>query len=220
MLLRFALVVFLGLLAALPAAAKELVKSFHADIEVARSGKVLVTETITIVSEGRKFRHGIYRDIPLLRPTGKYMTPVAFEVLSVERDGEPENNIRGFMAGGTRVYLGKQDFLLPPGEHVYRWTYRIDNQIRENGDRDMFAWNLTGQWDFLIEKASASVKLPSGIKVLGTFQKAGIPEMSFTNAIVTVDGAKLVFSSVNPIQQGGSMQFEIYIPKNSIERPH
>lgn len=220
MWLRFALVVLFGFLAALPATAKERVKSFHADIEVARTGKVLVTETITIVSEGKKFQHGIYRDIPLFHRTADDMTPVGFEVLKVERDGEPENNIRGFAAGGTRVYLGKSDFLLPPGEHVYRWTYRIDNQIREDVDRDMFVWNVTGRWDFVIEKASASVKLPAGTKVLGTFQTAGIPEMSYDNVIVTVDGAKLVFSSVIPIQQGGFMQFRIYIPKNSIERLH
>ena len=124
------------------------------------------------------------------------------------------------MAGGTRVYIGKKDVLLQPGEHVYRWTYRIDNQIWEDGDRDVFPWDVTGQWaDFVIEKASASVKLPSGVKVLGTFAKAGVPEMSFINTTTTVDGAKLVFSSILPIQQGGTMQFQIYIPRNSIERP-
>lgn len=219
MWLRLALVVFLGLIASLPATAKERIKSVHTDIEIARTGEVLVTETIVIVSEGKVFKHGIYRDIPLVDRTGGGMKPAAFAVLEVERDGATANHFLGFMAGGTRVYLGKSDELLPPGEHVYRWSYRTDNRIRDAGANDMFAWNVTGRSNLAIEAASAALKLPDGTSVLGTQQRAGIPEMSFENVIVTVDGANLVFNALIPIQPGGSMSFKVLIPKNSIERP-
>lgn len=202
------------------ARAEEYIKSYRTAIEIARTGKIKVTETIEIVSEGKEFKHGIFRDFPMGYMTPGGMEPVLLEILEVTRDGAPEGHHPGVILGGRRVYIGKKDELLPVGEHTYRITYRIDNQIHPAGENDMFAWDVTGTWPFRIEHAEAKVSLPAGTKVLGTQQHAGTPEMSYDNATVTVEGSTLVFSSVLPLQRGGSLQFKILIPKNSIERPH
>jgi hypothetical protein len=204
----------------LAACAEEYVKSFRSDIEIARTGKLMVTETITIVSEGKEFKHGIFRDFPMGYMALEGMKPVMLDIIEVTRDGAPESHHPGFLAGGRRVYFGNKEVLLPDGEHTYRITYRTDNRIRPAGDNDMLPWNVTGTWPFRIEHAEARVRLPDGTKVLSTQATAGTPEMSYDNASVTAEGSTLVFSSVLPVQPTGALQFKILIPKDSIERPH
>ena len=47
------------------ASAKEHIKSYHSDIHVLENSDMLVTETITVISEQDKIKRGIYRDLPL-----------------------------------------------------------------------------------------------------------------------------------------------------------
>jgi hypothetical protein len=220
MVFRALLLAILLAATGLAARAEEYIKSFKSDIELARSDAIKVTETITIVSEGREFKHGIFRDFSMGYMTPEGMRPVLLDIIEVTRDGLRESHHPGFLAGGRRIYIGKQDVLLPDGEHTYRITYRTDNRVHPDGDNDLFAWNVTGTWPFRIEHAEARVRLPNGTRVLGTQATAGIPEMSYDNAGVTVDGSALVFSSVLPVQPRGSLQFRIHIPKDFIERPH
>lgn len=217
--LRLALALLITLLAALPLRAEEIVASFHAEIVVARTGKVLVTETIDIVSEGKQFRRGIYRDIPLSTMTEGGMAPIVLKVLKVERDGAPEGYLRSFQAGGNRVYFGREDALLPPGKHSYRWTYEIEHQIRPDGADDMFAWNVTGVWGFGIERASATVKLPNGVKILATEQQAGTPDTPDYNVQLTTRGGALTFTASRALEPGEQLQFKIKIPRDAIDRP-
>jgi len=219
MRLRLGLVLFFTFLAASSLRAEEIVRSFRAEIVVARTGEVQVTETIDIVSEGKQFRRGIYRDIPLSTMTEGGMAPIVLKVLTVERDGAPEGYLRSFQAGGNRVYFGREDALLPPGAHSYRWTYEIDNQISPTGTDDMFAWNVTGRWEFTIENASATVKLPNGVKILATQQHAGTPDTPEDNATMTTQGGALTFAAARALQPGEQLQFKIKIPRNAIERP-
>lgn len=220
MWLRAILVTLMLAAAAFGARAEEYIKSFRADIEVARTGKLKITETISINAEGKEFKHGIFRDFPMGHMTSGGMQPVGFELIEVKRDGKAEEYHPGFVTGDRRIYIGKKDALLPRGEHIYQIVYRLENQIWPVGDNDMFAWNVTGKWPFRIEHAEARVKLPNGTKVLGTQQTAGTPEMSFDNAKVTVDGETLVFSAIQPVPPRGALQFKILIPKDFIERPH
>ena len=220
MWLRTLLLAFMLAATGFAARGEEYVKAFQSDIQVARTGKITVTETITIVSEGKEFKHGIFRDFPMgyMSPDG--MQPVMLDIIEVTRDGAAEGHHPGFLAGGRRIYFGEKDVLLPDGEHTYRITYRTDNRIHPAGENDLLAWNVTGTWPFRIEHAEARVSLPNGTKVLGTQATAGTPEMSYDNASVTVAGRALVFSSVLPVQPRGSLQFRILIPKDFIERPH
>ena len=46
------------------ALAAEQINDFDVDIEVRKSGDILVTEKIEVTSEGRQIRRGIFRDLP------------------------------------------------------------------------------------------------------------------------------------------------------------
>ena len=54
---------FLAILS-VPASAEERITSYASKIDVAQNGALTVTETISVVAEGERIRHGIYRDFP------------------------------------------------------------------------------------------------------------------------------------------------------------
>lgn len=148
-------------LAALPA---ERILSFDSRISVNPDASMHVTETIRVLSTGDQIRRGIFRDFPTTyqdRAGRKYV--VAFTVRDIARDGKPENWHTESLSNGIRVYMGRKDHLLPPGEHTYTMTYMTDRQIGFFKDHDELYWNVTGNgWSFTIDSASATVALPPG----------------------------------------------------------
>lgn len=159
------LLLILAAIVALPAHAAEVIKSFHADITVGKDGKLTVTETIRVFSEGYQIKRGIYRDFPLtfIGDDGE-MHRVDFEFIGVERNGMPEDYKTEAIDNGIRFYFGNEDVLIPRGEHTYTFTYETGRQIRYFPKHDELFWNVTGNfWAFPIESASATVMLPKGV---------------------------------------------------------
>jgi hypothetical protein len=157
----FSFILLLALL--VPAAeAEEKILNFHSDITVNEDASLLVKETIRVISEGQKIKHGIFRDFPLKydEGTGKIIK-VGFHVVEVKRAGRPDEFREAEQDNGVRVYIGKSDYTLPPGEHEYELTYKTDHQLGFFEGFDELYWNVTGNgWDFAIEKASAMIHLP------------------------------------------------------------
>ena len=72
-----------------PAAkADEKILNFHSDVTVTEDASLLVKETIRVISEGQKIKHGIFRDFPVKykEGTGKIIK-VCFHVVEVKRAG-------------------------------------------------------------------------------------------------------------------------------------
>lgn len=140
----------------------ERILSFHSDIKVETDGSMTVTETIRVVAAGIHIKHGIYRDFPTRyhTPFGNNMN-VGFQILSILRDGQPEEYHTQYQTNGIRIYIGRKTTYVPPGEHTYTLTYATNRQLGFFKDHDELYWNVTGNgWVFLIDKASASVELP------------------------------------------------------------
>ena len=139
--------------------------SYDSDITVNADGTLQVRETIRLFATSATFKHGIYRDIP----TGYYdrfgnTYNVHFEVLSFNRDDEPEDVRLEKISDGLRIYMGQSRDIIPTGEHTYELTYVVDRSIGFFPSHDELYWNVTGNgWAFPIEKASAVVHLPKGI---------------------------------------------------------
>ncbi|MBP34717.1 MAG: hypothetical protein CMP31_03580, partial [Roseibacillus sp.] len=138
--------------------------SWHSKIVVEKGGDLLVTETITVRAEGKEIKRGIFRDIPLLREGRKGKNP--FGVLSVKRDGKKENyRTEKIGQGGIRIRIGRAEVFLDPGSYTYEITYRTGRQLYLEKKRDALHWNVNGTaWGFPIDKVSATVVLPKGIK--------------------------------------------------------
>ena len=80
------------LLCATAATAAELITNFDQAIALHRDGSMHVVETISVNAEGQNIRRGIFRDFPLtMTDANGREIEVDFKVVSVERDGQPED---------------------------------------------------------------------------------------------------------------------------------
>src|SRR5690606_29586044 len=96
--------------------AAEVIRDYHANIDVAADGTLTVTETIEVAAEGQDIKRGIFRDFPLYAEDASgRRVEVDFDLVSVERDGAPEEYHTESIAGGIRIYAGSADVFLNPG---------------------------------------------------------------------------------------------------------
>jgi uncharacterized membrane protein YgcG len=149
------------------AAAEERITGYNSTIDVARNGALTVTETISVVAEGDRIRHGIYRDFPTVY-TDKLgrRVHVGFDVLHVTRDGHDEPYDLSSIESGERIKIGKADTDVETGPHIYTITYATDRQIGFYSGYDELYWNVTGNfWIFPIERAEATINLPMGARM-------------------------------------------------------
>ncbi len=162
-----ALAVALLILCASPAFAEERITDYASDITVAQTGALTVTETIYVISEGDEIRHGIFRDFPTTyKDKAGRRVHVGFDVLGATRDGHAEPYSIDSVDAGERVKIGNPDVLVESGPHTYTLAYTTDRQIGFFADHDELYWNATGNfWDFPIDHAEATIKLPFGAKI-------------------------------------------------------
>jgi uncharacterized membrane protein YgcG len=204
-----------------PAQAMEAITSYHADIGVAKSGLLTVTETITVRAENDKIRHGIFRDFPLTF-TGDdgQMHRVDFDLIGVRRDGQPEDVKTEAIDNGTRIIIGKQDVIVPPGEHSYEIEYKTGRQIRYFPRHDELFWNVTGNgWQFPIDEAGATVTLPPGIEPEDTVFYTGKRGATEKNARVATSDGKVLFATTAPLGIGEGLTIGIKFAKGAILPP-
>jgi uncharacterized membrane protein YgcG len=149
----------------LPAMAAERILSYDSDIAIAADASMTVRETIRVVAEGKQIRRGIYRDFPTsYKDRFGNDIEVRFDVREVLRDGEPESWHKQRRGNGVRIYAGRSDTYLSPGEYTYTFVYETDRQIGFFENHDELYWNVTGNgWDFAIEQAGATVRLPEAV---------------------------------------------------------
>eukprot|EP00873_Tetraselmis_striata_P022928 jgi/Tetstr1/443192/TSEL_031232.t1 len=219
-----ALCVALALLtvSAAPGLAVERIQSFNATIEIAGDGTLTVTETIRVRAEGNQIRRGIYRDIPLAIDTPNGRILAGFELLSVTRDGEADGYRVNRGGGGVRVYIGREEVFLTPGDYTYKLVYQTTRQIRFFEGYDELFWNVTGnEWIFPIDAVSARVVLPDGAVAsewtayTGFFGERG---NAFT-ARAEDGGNSVVFSTTRPLTIGEGLSVVVAMNKGVIAPP-
>ena len=154
-------------LVALPATAQERIVSYDSEVSVGADGSLDVTEHITVRAEGREIRRGIYRDFPTrYRYRHGNNVVVGFDMLGVERNGEPEPWFTERMANGIRINTGNDDRLPEPATHRFTLRYRTTRQIGFFEAHDELYWNAIGTgWIFPIDAGSVEVRLPSPVPV-------------------------------------------------------
>ncbi len=147
------------------ALADERIVDYDSSVLVRADGRIEVTETITVRAEGDRIRRGIYRDYPTqYRDRFGNLVEVAYEPVSVERDGQPEAFHSERVSNGVRTYFGSAERLLEPGEHTYVYRYRAGRMLGFFATRDELYWNVTGLgWEFPIDHASATVSFDFGL---------------------------------------------------------
>ncbi|HET9282252.1 MAG TPA: DUF2207 domain-containing protein [Candidatus Angelobacter sp.] len=144
---------------------QERIRSFDSHIALSADGSMTVRETIDVIAAGDQIRHGIYRDFPTRYKArrGNYIS-VLFEIVSVERDGNPEPYHTEGIPDGVRVYFGDSGKFVSNGPHRYVFTYITNRQLGFFSDHDELYWNVTSTgWIFPIDRATATMVLPPQI---------------------------------------------------------
>lgn len=163
--------------AGIPACARadERILSFDSRIVVHVNGDLTVHETIRVRAEGMQIQHGIPRDFRQYYSGWLWLNEsVGFQLLDAQRDGAPELCLVERHGKDRRIYIGSPDNPLPPGEHTYELSYRTDRQLGFYADHDELSWPVTGHgWELPIDRASATVVLPSGVTGLRTLAYTG-----------------------------------------------
>jgi hypothetical protein len=152
-------------LAAGAAGAAERVLDFRSEIAIGADGALTVRETIAVQAEGRRIRHGIYRDFPT-DYAGRFgqRVRVGFDVVSVSLDGEAVPWITQRLSNGVRVRIGDANALVRPGRHEYALSYRATRELGFFHGHDELYWNVTGNgWYFPIDHVRAEVSLPAQV---------------------------------------------------------
>lgn len=205
----------------LPASAEEYISSYHSIVDVAKDGTLTVTEAITARAEGDRIKRGIFRDFPLytLDKDGN-RTKVGFKVLSVERDGAPEDWHTENIDGGIRIFTGNADRILPTGEHIFQITYTTDRQIRYFDSYDELTWNVTGNgWQFPMREISATISLPEGARPSDTAVFTGKFGATGKDARILTEGNDVFFASTRPFYPGEGMTVAVKLPKGVLDAP-
>jgi uncharacterized membrane protein YgcG len=218
-----ALLLILTLLLPVPALAREVITSFSSAVELRVDGSVEVLETIEVFSEGYEIRRGIYRDLPLiLINDDNSRLRSDLNVIAVSRDGRNEPySIENLGAGYKRIRIGDPDVLLTYGAHRYTIRYTMSRMGRTFAEHDELFWNATGNyWNFPIEEAVASIKLPSGAvidKLVGYTGPVGSTEQAVR--ITRTSDNTAIFRVTRPLASGEGVSVAASFQKGILAEP-
>lgn len=196
-LLRLFAIIFFAAVFSDGAFAAEVINNFHADIKVRADGQIEVHEIITVTSEEKEIKHGIYRDIPTAYKTaeGKRFDS-GFRLQQVMQDGAPQKYFTRGEGSGIRIYIGDKNKKIPSGQYTYEIFYTFRRILGFFDDHDELYWNVTGNgWTFPIHHASARVSLPEIVpteKIITDFYTGKLGSKN-QNATATVSSTPEVF---------------------------
>jgi len=199
----------------------ERIVNFHSDIVIDTSGMIKVAEHITVYARGEQIKRGVRRQLPLYR-NDKDGNPIRINmnILSVlcnnnetkyhtEKDGKNLN-----------IYIGDENAFLSPGIYTYTILYESSGQIGFFDTFDELYWNVTGnEWDFNIEKASASITLPEGTSSIKTACYTG--KWGSTQQACSSDERSntVSFSTTHALKSGEGLTVAVSFPRDIIKRP-
>ncbi|MFZ2414038.1 MAG: DUF2207 domain-containing protein, partial [Candidatus Cryosericum sp.] len=202
----------------------ERILSFDSVVTVHTNSTMTVQETIRFISAGITIQHGLYRDFPTTYDNpGRAPVRVAFQVVSLVRDGSTEPWHTTQQTNGVRVYFGSSSVDLESGEHTYVFTYTSDRQLGFFDDHDELFWNVTGNgWQYSIEHASCTVILPGTTwqQITGLTAYTGPQSATGTAYAVSRDtDGNPVFTTTAPLAQFEGLSVVVGWPKGFVVPP-
>ena len=200
----------------------ERIVKYKSTLELDVSGTLKVIEEITIFSEGKKIKRGIYRDFPTQYiDKGGARVRVDFIVHEVIRNSSPEPYIVENISNGKRVKIGAKHVLLQPGKHTYTLKYTTNRQIGFFKEYDELYFTAIGhEWNFSIEKAQVTLILPEGADIFQYMSYTGLYGTNNKNYIVTPLGLNVIqFTNIRPFTAREGMTIAVAWPKGIISEP-
>ncbi|WP_216904064.1 DUF2207 domain-containing protein [Synechococcus sp. CCY 9618] len=190
---------------------------FQLVARVEPDGSVQVSETLTARFQGSW--NGIVRRIPLLanRPGG--LEPLGLKLISVA-DGDG----RAYRTE-TRTVGNEEELriFVPGAENATRTAvlrYRVANGVRFYADHDAFNWNVTGNgWEIPIDRVSALVLLPEGVKGLHASVYTGPRGARGQDARLRIGPAEVSALSTRRLGPGEGLTLAVGFDKGLVTPP-
>ncbi|MEO1135851.1 MAG: DUF2207 domain-containing protein [Pseudomonadota bacterium] len=220
MMLRYIFAVLAAFVWSSTAFAAEQINDFTVEIDVQQDGDIIVTEKITVTSEGNEIRRGIFRDLPRYYDKGGVKLPYDYDVERITRNGEREPYAIERMDNTFRIRIGDADVFLRSGRHLYEIEYEVKNQIRYFDGYDEIYWNATGNyWNFPIARARVSVMLPDGAPATQLAAYTGRQGAADREYVYTASGNAHVFETTTPLERGEGLTIAVGFEKGVIDPP-
>lgn len=186
----------------------ERVTRFESDVSVQHDATLAITERITVVATGDVIRHGIYRDISGLNGRLPVLT-----VESVSLDGHPEPYRIQNSAGARRIYVGREDATVAPGQHSYELRYSLQGELQRDGSYDRLYWNVTGNnWTLPIEAVEARVAVPTSTHLDAIAYTGPTGATGSDYSETEVRPGEIVFASTRTFMPGSGMTIDVRWP--------
>lgn len=132
------------------------IKNFDSQITLNKDTSLTIQEKIEVNFEEQ--RHGIFRIIPVVYPSGLKTIFAKMKVLSVtdEKNQPLPFQTEGYQQSLKMTIGDAQKTIIGPQTYVI--SYQISRVVLPYQDQVEIYWNVTGsEWDIVIEKASAKV---------------------------------------------------------------
>ena len=205
--------------------AEEKINDYQSKIVVNKDGSLRVTETIRVTAAGKKIKRGIYRDFPTRYQKNSFFeVEVPFKIISVERDGKDEPYHTEKKDNGVRVYIGRKDVQLKPGQYTYQLCYWTNFQLGYFNDYDELYWNVTGNgWIFPVQRVTATVHLPaavplSKVKLDSYTGKQGAKE-DHARSLINKKKNLIEFETTQPLGPHEGLTIVTNFPKGIVNEP-
>ncbi|MCX2451200.1 DUF2207 domain-containing protein [Pedobacter sp. PLR] len=200
----------------------ERIISFHTDIRIDTSGMMYLSEKIKVYASGDQIKRGIIRSIPVYRKDifGDRKS-ADFKITSILKDGKEENYKTKNDGRVRSIYMGNEDIILNPGVYTYEINYQTKGQVGFFKTYDEIYWNVTGSdWDFEIEKASATILLPNGALPGNTACYTGPGGSTSKNCSISINPDKSIsFQTTESLPSGSGFTVASAFTKGIIHRP-
>lgn len=199
----------------------ERILSFHSDIQVDTTGRVVVSEQIKVYANGDDIKRGIVRSLPVYRKdVYDKNQKIQFDVLSVKRDNQPENYTMEEAGSLWDIYIGRSDVILKPGIYTFTIVYETFGQVGFFDTYDEIYWNVTGNdWQFPIEEASATITFPEGIAPINNSCYTGLYGSTASDCISEVRNHEVYFKTTTPLRNKEGLSVAVSFPRDIIRRP-
>lgn len=199
----------------------ERILDFHSDIVIDTTGRVEITESITVYAEGVDIKRGIVRSIPIYRKESNgRKKKMDFTVLSVLRNGIEEPFYTTIVNDNKEIFIGNREVLLEPGIYKYTIVYETYGHVGFFEQYDELYWNVTGnEWAFRIDKASAAISLPEGAYLIDVKCFTGAYGDSNGDCLFHEQNGKYIFETKNKLDPNEGFTIAIAFSSGSIKRP-
>ncbi|MCP4394696.1 MAG: DUF2207 domain-containing protein [Alphaproteobacteria bacterium] len=169
---------------------EESIPYYFTKLEVLANGKVLVTETIAIISEGHNFKTGITRKLKkkFKNHLGEKQE-VTYTISGVTHNKRAETYQIEKTNDEILLNIGDESQRLNNGVHIYTITYVADRLISYQQDADWLFYNVTGNdWPLPIIRVAAAVVLPHGLVATDQTGYTGLPGYEGQDIDLHIDG--------------------------------